>query len=254
MTQTLDQWLARNDALVRLWVATALRVATDSEFKEQEHPRDEDGQFTSAELTSSPKNTTANRQKYAALLGKKSGDHFEAAKQYYRENLQGKYIKGMISGKPVDVHFTGGSWRELKRSMKNDALKAELVTCLPDVISGGEYISNPLHKHHGGVKQFHTFRKDVETSKGKKEVFVDVAEMPASKHRHSVYNMTHEDMTAHQTKKAALGIKSKTASDKLPGGNIYSGSSPSAARIACDKNISQSFEVVNIRIADSVGW
>ena len=77
--------------------------------------------------------------KYSKTLEKykeeNGGDHYIAAREFYRNELQGKSIKCQTTDGEKEAFFTGGTWQELKRDLKGDKLKAELIPLMPDKLS-----------------------------------------------------------------------------------------------------------------------
>ncbi|MDE5833838.1 MAG: hypothetical protein K2H64_12840 [Desulfovibrio sp.] len=185
--------------------------------------------------------TAPDTARYQELLVECDGDHRKAAHKYFREKLQGRHVEAMTPDGPINATFTGRSWQELKRGMKNDPVKTELIPYLPEIISSGTYGEEIPAHDHPDVKCFHTFTKVIETSQGKKECIVDVAEKnnpDANQPKHLVYNLTREGTKNYEDRK-----RESSASD--------SGSSLRPAKDSLDKsNISPLYEVVNLRFAD----
>lgn len=139
------------------------------------------------------------------------GDSYEAARAFFKNELQGKSVPCKTENGVQNAEFTGGTFKELRRGMKSDPLKAEIIPHIPDVISTGEYRRGELHKERkDGTTAFHEYRKTVETSQGSRKVIVDIAERPVNTPHYSVYNLTRENTTGYEERerhRAEDGIK-----------------------------------------------
>lgn len=217
-------------------------------FKDKEIDKGNVGQKKpGTDYQSSPiESTKPDTARYQELLKQQDGNHQKAAHEYFREKLQGRHVEAQTDEGPIQATFTGGTWREIKRDMNRDALKAELVPHMPDIIATGACKRNELHKERkDGSAAFYEYRKKVETSEGRKEVIVDVAEKPGESPSHVAYNMTREGSKNYEDRKK----KTSTAD---------SGSFPRASEVpdsnAVIKNkITPQHEVVNIRLAEKDG-
>lgn len=135
----------------------------------------------------------ADTKLYDRLLEEHEGDHVEAARAYYRSKLQGKFVKAVTPQGEVRVEFTGSGWQHLKANMKNDSVKAALTPHIPSIVLEGEYFNTPLHKEHGSIIAFHSYRKKLDTVEGPRTAIVDVAQQSAgSRPEHFVYGLTRE--------------------------------------------------------------
>lgn len=190
--------------------------------------------------------TKPDTARYQELLRKKQGNHQQAAREYFRENLQGRHVETQAAGEPIQVCFTGGTWQEIKRNMNRDALKAELVPHMPDIIATGAYKKSDLYKERtDDAVAFHEYRKRVETSEGGKEAIVDVVERRGANPKYSAYSMAHE----RNKKNGGDG-----AQDTKKDGSV----SPPSGRslimrdnaVSLEEKIRPQLEVVNVRVAD----
>ncbi len=86
-----------------------------------------------------------------------NGDLFAGAKQFFKSELKNKYIKTEIG----NVLLHGGTFSEMKRGMKEDAIKAKLVPLIPMILKTGIYKGEEKDtKGSGKFKSFHFFEKD----------------------------------------------------------------------------------------------
>lgn len=185
--------------------------------------------------------------RYEALLKEQGGDAKRAAHEYFREKLQGRHVEAQTAMGPIRACFTGGSWGELKKDMRDDPVKASLVPHLPDIITTGRYAPETPAHAHPEVTQFHTYRKTVQTSAGPKEAIVDVAERPEKQPEHQVYSLTREGSHAYEKRQ-----KEAASSPVAPGQNRGTRKTPTQdSNAVVETNIGPFFEVVNVRLAGS---
>ena len=146
--------------------------------------------------------TKPDKARYEALLKENGGDHKKAAHAYFREKLQGRYVKAKTDEGGIEACFTGRSWGEIKKDMVIDPIKAEIVPMIPEVLSSGKYKAETPQHDHPDVTVFHTYRKSVTTSAGQKEVIVDVAERPVLNPQNIVYSVTREGTRPYDDRKS----------------------------------------------------
>ncbi|MGE9986205.1 DUF2213 domain-containing protein [Desulfovibrio sp. SGI.169] len=190
--------------------------------------------------------TRPDTARYQELLREKQGNHQQAAREYFRENLQGRHVETQAAGESIQVCFTGGTWQEIKRNMNRDALKAELVPHMPDIIATGAYKKSDLYKERtDDAVAFHEYRKRVETSEGGKEAIVDVVERRGANPKYSAYSMAHErdkkngGEGAHDTKKDG-SVSPPSGLSLIMRDNA----------VSLEEKILPQLEVVNVRVAD----
>lgn len=190
--------------------------------------------------------TTPDTEAYARAVAANGGDHYAGARQFFQEKLQGHSVKCRTADGEREAQFTGGTWQEIKRGMKCDPLKAELVPHMPDIIATGAYRKNEVHKERNdGASAFHEYRKTVQTSKGPHEAVVDVVQRSNKTPEYSVYNLTREGSRGYETRKKAEDSKTGLSPVSL-GPSLIMRRKPGCS----DENISPQFEVVNLRIED----
>lgn len=124
---------------------------------------------------------------------------FEAARAYFKSNLQGKTIQR--AGFPP-IRCSGKSWVKFKDGVKLDLLKAKLLPCVVEVILTGKYDGRTeLYKaRHDSAIAFHFFEKVVTVGEVTACVGVTVMEDAAG---HLFYNATHDGDKAWQKRKGA---------------------------------------------------
>lgn len=135
--------------------------------------------------------TEPDTVRYHELLEEQHGNYLMAARSYFREKLQRRHVEVEISGDAAQICFTGGSWQELKRGMNSSAIKAELVTYLPSIISTGKCTKSSLYKQRNDdALAFYRYRKLITIDVYIVDVFVDIVERIDFNPHYSVYSMT----------------------------------------------------------------
>lgn len=194
--------------------------------------------------------TKPDTARFQELVKAQGGDAKKAAHEYFKEKLQGTHMEARTNEGPIEVHFTGGSWTELKKGMYRDPVKANLVPHLPDIIATGEYAPERPGPQHPDVSVVHTYRKTKDTPEGPKKVVVDVLERKnpeQSQPKNQVYSLNREGSPAWEKRQK----KSAPLPDP-PGQTGGRRGAPNHDSVAVvDENISPQFEVVNLRIEEA---
>lgn len=192
--------------------------------------------------------TTPDVAGYEARLAANGGDHYKAAHEFFTEKLQGHSVKCRTTDGEKEAQFTGGTWQEIKRDMKNDPIKAALVPHMPDIVATGQYRENALHKERtDGARAFHEYRKTVQTAEGPREAIVDVVDRQGAEPATSVYGLTREGSKgfANRQKKKSTSEDSKAGvSPPSSGKSLIMRRNPGC----CDANIHPPLEIVNLRV------
>ena len=231
-------------------------------FKEGDHPRDNNGQFTSGSGGEGSKSYSGHESTllesnepdtalYEQFEKENEGNVKATAKAFFEKKLKGKYVDAPAgNGETIQPTFTGNTWRELKRDLNTDPLKGPLFPYMPDIMATGEHKRNKLHKQRDdGTTAFHEYTKTVPTKEGPKEAIVDVAERPNKTPKHTVYNMSREGTENYARRKAMEGQGEDKKNGSVP---VPSGPFPIMRNetVSVEENISPMFEVVNLRWAD----
>lgn len=215
-------------------------------FRDKEIDKGNVGQPGYSYQSTPLESTRPDTARYEALLREQDGDAKRAAHAYFRERLQGRHVEAQTDTGPIEACFTGSSWNELKKDMRDDPVKASLVPHLPDIITTGKYAQEAPAHAHPDVSCFHTWRKTVQTADGPREVIVDVAERTGSEPRNAVYSLTREGSPSYEKRK-----KESVFSGPIPGRNRGNQNTPTQDSDAVvENNIGSFFEVVNLRFAD----
>lgn len=99
-------------------------------------------------------------QEVAGLLAQLGGEGpFAEARAYFKEHLQGTTVQ-TVAG---PVRIIGTSWKEMRRGMKSDGLRAALIPHVIEILTGGNYHGRePLNKQRDDpFVAFHFFEKTV---------------------------------------------------------------------------------------------
>ncbi|MBD5417355.1 MAG: DUF2213 domain-containing protein [Desulfovibrio sp.] len=214
-----------------------------------------DGQIDKGNVGQKPKgepyqsrpieSTAPDTAHFDALVQKHGGNHKKAAHEYYKEKLQGRHVEARTDAGPIEAAFTGRGWRELKKDMTADPVKAALVPHMPEIIKSGDYRPEAPAHGHSEISRFHTYRKTVDTTEGPREAIVDVAERHAATPRHNVYNLSREGTKNYEERTG----KNKNAADSVP--LPYGRNRIMRDKIGCDEEkIIPQMEVVNVRPAE----
>ncbi|MDC8446084.1 MAG: hypothetical protein LV471_09200 [Nitrosomonas sp.] len=152
-------------------------------------------------VVSSPVEFKNPSKLFDTYLEEFGGDTFVAAKEFYKSELQGRIVKTVIG----DVHMNGSSWREMKRGMKSDELKAKLIPKVPLILSSGKYDGRTeLNKdRQDRFVAFHFFEMDVSIDSVIVTAGVNVGERQNGEYVYTVYGIGHDGVPNWIKKKAA---------------------------------------------------
>lgn len=150
-----------------------------NEFKENEHPRDDEGKFTESNESAS---YFANWEDVPEIELKPNEldsitdieELRKAAHEYYKNNLQGKPINKEGLG---DIRFSGKGWKEfVHTSADTDKLKA--VPQLPEIIKNGKLgkFQEDNKGRKDNIKGFHPIYCNLKTNSGVKKAEALIAE------------------------------------------------------------------------------
>lgn len=94
-------------------------------------------------------------------LKENGGNRKEAAKQFFKENLQDKFVSTTINGQPADIHFTGRSGEKFRAFVTEQNNKAYFLEEVPSVLQHYKG-SGKLTKERDDFSEFHYFEQTVE--------------------------------------------------------------------------------------------
>lgn len=123
---------------------------------------------------------------------------FEKARNYYRDNLQGKdvYREGLGA-----VRVTGKGWGKLKRGLKTDELKARLIPGIPALIRDGAIGAREPVIREDGIVAFYHITGNVRIGDEIVQAGISVGEDGFG---NLFYNMNHDTEVLWEKRKARL--------------------------------------------------
>ena len=123
---------------------------------------------------------------------------FEKARNYYRDNLQGKdvYREGLGA-----VRVTGKGWGKLKRGLKTDELKARLIPGIPALIRDGAIGAREPVTREDGIVAFYHITGNVRIGDEIVQAGISVGEDGFG---NLFYNMNHDTEVLWEKRKARL--------------------------------------------------
>lgn len=191
-----------------------------------------------ANLVAQLSGSSTKDKQFEDYVSESEGDTYKAAGLYFKSTLK----DGMKSVETAigTVHFTGAGWKELKRGMKSDALKARLTPFIPEILKSGRYDGKlaPYKARTDGVIAFHFFEKTIDLPDLIVTAGVNVAERENGMFEFTAYGLGHSVSDAWAKRKAAdsPGYEPGTAASQ-------SGNDP-----ALDSTVSDLDEECNIAI------
>ena len=137
--------------------------ATDNESVSKVVDSNGEPKASDVEVFASDQNILYQREPVVRLTGNELGnsaDIFDAARNWYKQNLQGTSVNRSEIG---DIRFSGKGWNKVKRGIKGDSLKAKIIPAIRDVIAHGKYHGRTgLNKSRtDDIVAFHYFTADV---------------------------------------------------------------------------------------------
>lgn len=145
-----------------------------NEFKENEHPRDEEGKFTDGQSKTFYNEQTKTIELKGDELGTTDEEIRENGLKYFKENFQGKkFDNPLLKG----VLFSRVGLNKLQ-SNSADLGKIKAIPALKDIIEKGEYqgAEDLLHPRQDGIIKFHRINHDVSIEGHKENMSVLVGE------------------------------------------------------------------------------
>lgn len=189
-----------------------------------------------AQLSGADENVQGKQ--FEDYVSESEGDPYKAAGQYFKAALKDglKSVETAIG----TVHFTGAGWKELKRGMKSDALKARLTPFIPEILKSGRYDGKlaPYKARTDGIVAFHFFEKDIDLPDVIVTAGVNVAERENGMFEFTAYGLGHSLSDAWAKRKAA----------DSPGNEPGTATSQSGNDPALDSTVSDLDEECNIAI------
>ena len=103
----------------------------------------------------------------------------KVCQDFYSKLLQGKSVVGKMDGQPVTINFTNKGRHKLRNLAMKNKLVDEILPYVPEILMTGKYAGKDTgYKTEFGGHQLYTgflyFQKKIQTSKGVRNVVVDV--------------------------------------------------------------------------------
>lgn len=157
---------------------------------------------------------------------------FEKARNYYRDNLQGKdvYREGLGA-----VRVTGKGWGKLKRGLKTDELKARLIPGIPALIRDGAIGAREPVIREDGIVAFYHITGNVRIGDEIVQAGISVGEDGFG---NLFYNMNHDTEVLWEKRKARL----------LPRSEAGGGEPSTDKRLSVRKSIGDQIAFVNLHV------
>lgn len=167
----------------------AVNCIVKNEFKENDHPRDDEGKFTDGENNTRQDVSFYNKNSHIIeLSGKELGNTDEEIRKnaltYYKNNFQGqKFDNPKLKG----ILFSRPGLDKLK-SNSADIEKIKAIPALKDIVEKGEYKGeeNLNHPRKDGIVKFHRINHDVSINNHKENMSVLIGE---DKNGNRFYNL-----------------------------------------------------------------
>lgn len=177
--------------------------AVNSDFKEEEHPRGDDGKFTDGNNTSFYNENSKTIELKGNELGSTDEEIRENGLKYFKENYQGKKfdnpeLKGILFSNPgIKKFYTNSA----------DINKIKAIPALKDIIEKGEYQGSEdlAHPRQDGIIKFHRINHNVSIDGHKENMSVLIGE---DKNGNKFYNLNHRTYTAENSSRGerAIGV------------------------------------------------
>jgi hypothetical protein len=166
-----------------------------------------------------PISTGARTRTFEDYLAEAGGDPYQAANAYFKFELKERV--GSVRTVIGDVFLTGSGWKEMKRGMKSDDLKARLTPHIPDILAHGIYLGkSALYKQRSdSFVAFHFFAKTIEVGEVIVTAGVNVGEREKGLYEYTAYGLGHSLQEAWEKRKAPVSPGNEPGSDAFLDGS-----------------------------------
>jgi hypothetical protein len=167
-----------------------------SVFREEDHPRDKEGEFTGEGSSFTP------TKPFNEYLQDNQGNHVAAARNFYRNELQGKAFTAKL-GEFGDckVQVIPANLEELRTHMRQNPVKAVRVSRIPEILETGTFVGRVNAPGHAKYGAFHTMFKEIETDGKRIKAMLDIGE---KNNGLFAYSLNHEGAPTWEGKKRRL--------------------------------------------------
>jgi Inorganic Pyrophosphatase/Defence against restriction A N-terminal/Large polyvalent protein-associated domain 3 len=120
-------------------------------------------------------------------MNESGNDPYFAAKKYFDDNLQGKFVKTAIG----NVYLVGKTIKEMRRGAKSDVLRSLIIPHVPFILKNGTYDGAAADRKDHGAKAFHYFVGVVALGSLEVKARVSVMERENGMYEFSAYGLQH---------------------------------------------------------------
>lgn len=183
------------------FIAVNAYIASNKDFNEEDHPRDDEGKLTDGNGSSFYNDKTKTIELKGNELGSSDDEIRENGLRYFKEKYQGKKfdnpeLKGILFSNPgIKKFYTNSA----------DIHKIKAIPALKDIIEKGEYkgAEDLKHPREGGIIKFHRINHDVSIDGEKENMSVLIGE---DKNGNRFYNLNNRTYTAENSSRGDHAI------------------------------------------------
>ena len=193
------------------------KTVINNQFKEEDHPRDETGKFTSGSNSTFYNETTEIIELKGDELGSTDEEIRENGLKYFKEKYQGKKfdnpeLKGILFSNPgIKKFYTNSA----------DIHKIKAIPALKDIIEKGEYqgAEDLVHPRKDGIIKFHRINHDVAIDGHQENMSVLIGE---DKNGNKFYNLNHRTYIVENSSRGerAIGVANEEFSINIITQNV----------------------------------
>ena len=179
------------------------KTVINNRFKEEDHPRDEQGKFTNGSSSSFYNEATKTIELKGDELGSTDEEIRKNGLKYFKEKYQGKKfdnpeLKGILFSNPgIKKFYTNSA----------DIHKIKAIPALKDIIEKGEYqgAEDLVHPRKDGIIKFHRINHDVAIDGHQENMSVLIGE---DKNGNKFYNLNHRTYIVENSSRGerAIGV------------------------------------------------
>lgn len=176
-------------------------IVNNYKFREEDHPRDENGRFTSGGSSSFYNEGSKTIELKGEELGSTDDEIRENGLKYFKENYQGKKfdnpeLKGILfSNRGIKKFYASSA----------DINKIKVIPALKDIIEKGKYQGSEdlSHPRQDGIIKFHRINHDVSINGHKENMSVLIGE---DRDGNRFYNLNNKTYTAENSSRVIHAI------------------------------------------------
>ena len=194
------------DAFIAVNAYVAQNAIVRNEFKEDDHPRDDEGKFTDGQAGTFYNKETKTIELKGDELGTTDEEIRENGLKYFKEKLQGKKFD---NPELKDILFSRAGLNKLKANSA-DIEKIKAIPALKDIVERGKYRGSEdlTHPRQDGIIKFHRINHDVSIDGHTENMSVLIGE---DRDGNRFYNLNHRTYTAENSSRV---IRAKGRADE----------------------------------------